>query len=142
MTSTQPAAADRARAPIAGLAASSAYPAGAMAEKFAADRLAAFGRGDVAALLAHYAEDAVVVTPAGILRGRDQIRGMIEGIIAEFAQPGVVFELLSQHAVGPVVTFSWRAETAANRYDLGAETYFLDGGRAAFQTFAARVTPR
>ncbi len=63
-------------------------------------------------------------------------------IIAEFAQPGVTFELLSQRAVGPVVAFTWRAQTGANNYGLGAETYVLEDGLATLQTFAASVTPR
>ena len=66
---------------------------------------------------------------------------MIEGIIGEFAQPGVTFELLSQHAVGPIVSFTWTAQTASNDYRLGAETYVLEDGLATFQTFAASVTP-
>lgn len=112
------------------------------AETFAAERLAAFGRGDIAALVAHYREGATVISPAGPLHGREQIKGMIEGIIAEFAQPGVSFELISQHAVGPIVTFSWTARTGLNDYHLGAETYVLEDGLVAFQTFAASVTPR
>jgi ketosteroid isomerase-like protein len=113
----------------------------ASAEAFAAARLAAFGRADVGALVAHYRDDATVISPFGPLHGREQIKGMIEGIIAEFAQPGVSFELISQHAVGPIVTFSWKARTLTNEYHLGAETYVLEDGLVAFQTFAASVTP-
>jgi ketosteroid isomerase-like protein len=116
--------------------------ANAMAEEFAAARLAAFSRGDVDALVAQYTDTAIVITPQGRLEGCDQIRGMIEGIIAEFGRPGVSFELLSQHAVGPIVAFTWKAKTAANDYHLGAETYVLEAGLAAYQTFAASVTPR
>jgi hypothetical protein len=114
----------------------------AMAEKFAADRLALFGKGDAAGLLAQYAENATVITPMGVLQGRDQIKPMIDGIIAEFAQPGVTFHLISQNAVGAVVSFTWSAETAANVYGLGAETYVLKDGLVEYQTFAAQVTPR
>ena len=113
----------------------------AMAEKFAADRLAAFGRGDIEALLEQYADGATVLAPAGVLHGKTQIRSMIEAIVAEFAQPGVGFELISQRAVGPIVSFSWSATTPTNVYDLGAETYVLADGRVTHQTFAAKVTP-
>ena len=110
--------------------------------QFATDRLAAFGRGDVGAILDQYADDAIVVTAAGVLRGKAQIRAMIEGIVGEFAQPGVQFELASQQAIDHVVMFTWSARTGANVYDLGAETYVLENGRAVVQTFAAKVTPR
>jgi ketosteroid isomerase-like protein len=113
----------------------------AMAEKFAADRLAAFGRGDIETLIAQYADDATVLGPAGVLHGKAQIRGMIEAIVREFAQPGVRFELISQNAVGPIVSFAWSATTGANTYELGAETYVIAEGRATHQTFAAKVTP-
>jgi ketosteroid isomerase-like protein len=39
-------------------------------QKFANDRLAAFGKGDVASLVAQYRDDAVVITPQGTLKGR------------------------------------------------------------------------
>jgi len=68
------------------------------AAQFAADRLANFQAGNVAALIDQYHADASVITPNGVLRGRDQIGGMIEGIIAEFSQPGVDFKLLSRAA--------------------------------------------
>ena len=113
-----------------------------MAEKFAADRLAAFGSGDVAALVGHYGPDAVVITPMGTLSQPAEIRGMIEGIIAEFGQPTTKFDLISQAAVGEVVTFVWKADTAKNVYDIGAETYVLKDGLVAYQTFAAKVAPK
>ena len=112
------------------------------AEKFAANRLAFFGKGDAAAILNQYAEDATVVTPNGVLHGKAQIKTMIDGIIGEFAQPGVKFNLISQKAEGPIVAFTWSAETAKNVYDLGAETYVLKDGLAEYQTFAAKVQPK
>jgi ketosteroid isomerase-like protein len=112
------------------------------AEDFANARLAAFGRGDIDAIVAQYADDAVVITPQGTLRGPAQIRGMIETIIAEFAQPGVSFELMHRAAEGPVANFVWRAETNANVWDLGTETYVLENGRVAFQTFAGKFQPK
>jgi len=111
-------------------------------QEFANARLAAFGRGDVNALVAQYADDAIVITPQGTLRGPAQIRGMIEGIIAEFAQPGVSFDLIHRAVEGPVANFVWRAETGKNVWDLGAETYVLKDGKVAFQTFAGKMQPK
>ena len=114
----------------------------AMARKFAEDRLAYFAKGDTDALMNQYAPDATVITPMGVLHGRGQIRPMIDGIIAEFAQPGVNFNLISQTADGPIVAFTWSAETGRNIYDLGAETYVLENGGAKYQTFAEKTAPR
>lgn len=110
------------------------------AASFAAARLASFSRGDIDALVAQYAPDATVVTPNGVLHGREQIRPMIEGIIGEFGQQGVDFNLIGQNAEGPIVAFRWTAETPNNSYSLGAETYVLnDEGLAQYQTFAAQT---
>jgi ketosteroid isomerase-like protein len=112
----------------------------AQAASFAASRLASFSKGDIEALIAQYAPDATVVTPNGVLHGREQIRPMIEGIIGEFGQPGVAFNLLGQNAEGPIVAFRWTAETPRNSYGLGAETYVLnEAGLAQYQTFASQA---
>ena len=111
-------------------------------QQFASDRLAAFSRGDVEAIMAQYQPDAVVITPQGTMRGTAQIRPMIEGIIGEFAKPGVTFNLLHQAAEGPVVNFVWKADTGSNLYDLGTETYLQIDGKAAYQTFAAKMSPK
>jgi hypothetical protein len=92
----------------------------------------------IEAIIAQYADNAVVITPQGTLRGPVQIRGLIETIIAEFAQPGVKFDLIHRAAEGPVANFVWTADTGRNIWDLGAETYVLKAGKIAFQTFAGK----
>jgi hypothetical protein len=135
-----------ARAAVAGVLMAQAGSAGAgdnsMAEKFLADRIAAFGRGDLETLVAQYGDGAVVVTPMGTLSDRASIRSMMEGVVAEFAAPGVKFEMLSQAAVGEVVAFVWKAETMKNVYDFGAETYVIRDGLVAYQTLALKVQPK
>lgn len=112
------------------------------AEAFAAARLANFGSGNIEALLAQYTDDATIISPMGVIDTAEGRRGMIEGIIGEFAQPGVTFELISQTAQGDIVQFVWSAVTNANVYDLGVETYVLKDGKAVYQTFAAKVAPK
>ena len=132
-----------ASAAIAGALVAQAGVAGAgdnmMAEKFLADRIAAFARGDLDTLVAQYGDNAIVITPMGTLADRASIRSMMEGVVAEFAQPGVKFEMLSQAAIGEVVTFAWKAETARSVYDLGAETYVVRDGLVAYQTLALKA---
>jgi hypothetical protein len=64
---------------------------------------------------------------------------MMEGVVAEFGQPGVKFEMIAQAAVGEAVAFSWKAETAKNVYELGAETYVIRDGLVAYQTLALKA---
>jgi ketosteroid isomerase-like protein len=110
------------------------------AETFAAARLADFGAGNVEALIAQYADDAIVITPQGVLHGPQEIRPMIEGIVAEFAEPGATFNLIAQAAEGDVATFVWSAHTAVHTYDFAAETYVLEDGLIIYQTFAAQMS--
>ena len=65
-----------------------------------------------------------------------------EGIVAEFGQQGVAFNLISQVSEGPIATFVWRAETGRARYDLGSEVYVLRDGKIAYQTFAAAASAK
>jgi ketosteroid isomerase-like protein len=112
------------------------------ATEFAKARLAAFGSGNVNALMDQYTDDATLFSPGGVLHGKAEIRTMLESVVAEFGQPGVRFELVSQAAVGDTVAFVWKAETAKAVYDLGVETYVLAGGKAAQQTLVLATTPK
>lgn len=113
-----------------------------MAERFLADRLAAFGSGNVDALVAQYADDAVVITPMGTVSDKAGIRSLLQGVVQEFSLPGTKFTLISETAIGDVVTFTWSAETAKTVYDLGAETYVLKDGLATYQTLALKAQPK
>jgi hypothetical protein len=62
--------------------------------------------------------DAVVITHCAD-------RQMIEGMIGEFAKPGVTFDQMQSAADGPLVNIVWKADTAGSVYDLGTETYVL-----------------
>ena len=106
----------------------------AMSQAFAQARLAAFGSGDIDAMVAQYTDDATVFTPQGVLHGKEQIRAMLQAVVAEFSQPGVVFNLTSMETAGPNVAFVWNAETNQNSYSLGVETYVLAEGKAVYQT--------
>jgi len=131
--------------PLAGLAGAIALAGAAMAgsaEEFAAARLAAFGKGDVAALTAGYRPDAVIVMPGAVIDTPEGRRAMIEGIVSEFAQPGVTFELLSQTVGRDVVEFTWKAETPANVYLFGTDTYVLEDGMIRVHTVATATTPK
>jgi ketosteroid isomerase-like protein len=43
---------------------------------------------DLDGIVADYAPDAILFTPAGTLKGRDAIRALFQTLFAEFAKPG------------------------------------------------------
>ena len=57
------------------------------------NHLKSFGEGDLNGILSDYAPMAILFTPDGPLEGVDAIRALFEGLLAEFAKPGSLFEL-------------------------------------------------
>ena len=47
----------------------------------------AFGAGDIEAIMADYADDAVLITPDGALKGHAQIRSLFAQIFANMFPP-------------------------------------------------------
>ncbi len=78
----------------------------------------------------------------GVIAGADNIRAMIEGILAEFGAPGTTFNLMTTQTVGDVVAFTWSAETAVHVYAFASDNFVLRDGKAAYHIFAAQVQPK
>ncbi|MBI3506066.1 MAG: nuclear transport factor 2 family protein [Proteobacteria bacterium] len=106
------------------------------------NHIAAFGRGDLDAILADYAPDAVLFTSGGALHGAAMIRPVFQKLIAEFAKPGASFTLDHEAVAGEHAFILWHARTADNIYELATDTFFMPRGRIAVQSFAGFVVPR
>lgn len=104
--------------------------------------LAAFAAHDVDAVLADYHDDAVFITPQGVLTGKAQIRQLFETLIAEFDAPETRISVHERYAAGPVAYIVWSAETPAHRYPFVTDTLFVDDDRIRHQTFAAEVVAK
>jgi ketosteroid isomerase-like protein len=101
-----------------------------------------FDDGDLQAVLADYAPDAVFFTPDGTLRGPDAIRPVFQKLIAEFGKPGAVFNMKQQFVEGDFAYILWTAETADNVYELATDTFVVRDGKIVAQSFTARVRPK
>ena len=102
-----------------------------------------FATGNVNEMVEAHAPDAVFVTPLGTMKGRDQIRSMIQAVVSEFSKPGMKFEVVHQSAAGPAALLVWKGETADNVYEFAAETYIFGAdGKIAQHTMAAKLTPK
>ncbi|MEP4380425.1 MAG: nuclear transport factor 2 family protein [Alphaproteobacteria bacterium] len=104
--------------------------------------LAAFGAGDMKDTLSDYTEESVVLTPGGALKGLKAIEGLFGALFAEFSKPGASFELKLLSTSNDVGYIVWSAETADNVYELGTDTYIIEDGKIAVQTFAAKAVPK
>ncbi|NKB49733.1 MAG: nuclear transport factor 2 family protein [Alphaproteobacteria bacterium] len=122
---------------------SSQVYAGGMADKTKAvldSHLTAFGSGNVDAILANYASDAVIMFPGGMVSGHADIRGMFEGLVTEFGQPGVTFEMLNSDVSGEIAFIVWKAETGKAVYEMGTDTYVIRDNKIVMQTVATKNT--
>ncbi len=64
--------------------------------------LASFFAHDLQGVVADYAPDAVMIVPAGVLRGVHEIMPLFQGLFAEFARPGATFDLQQQVIEGEI----------------------------------------
>jgi ketosteroid isomerase-like protein len=104
--------------------------------------LEAFGKGDLAGILADYAPRAVMFTPQGPLEGAAAMRPLFEALIAEFRRPGATFAIEHRHIAGEYAYIVWHGSTAENLYEMATDTFVVRDGRIVAQSFAAKVTPR
>jgi len=104
--------------------------------------LAAFGTGDMKEVIADYTETSVIHVPGAEFRGKEDIQALFTGLFAEFAKPGASFNLTNMVIEGNVGYIVWNAEIVDNVYELGTDTYEIDGGKIAVQTLATKVIPK
>jgi hypothetical protein len=118
-------------------------PAAALSTGAVLDRhLRAFSRFDVEGLLGDYAPGAVLFTPVGPLRSREEMRGLFLGLISEFSRPGATFTVLQLQVDGDHGYLIWAGETAQNSYEFATDTFVVREGKIVAQSFAAKITPK
>jgi hypothetical protein len=103
--------------------------------------LQCFGSGDLNGIISGYTERSVLFTPNGAVRGTQSIREHFVGMLAEFAQPGVSFEMVRQDVSGESAYLVWRARTAANDYELGTDTFVIRDGKIDVHSLAWKSVP-
>jgi ketosteroid isomerase-like protein len=102
------------------------------------NHLQAAGQGDLDAVVADYTEDAVLMTPDGLHRGKAEIRAFFERFLPDLpAPPALVVE--QQHVAGDVAYLVWSGESEALRIPFATDTLVVRDGEIAAQTFAAQV---
>jgi len=98
----------------------------------------AFAQGDVTAIMADYAEDALFFTPDGVLRGKAEIRPLFERLLADFP-PGSEVELRQQLIEGETAYVVWSGESEQLKIPFATDTLLIRDGKIVVQTFAAQI---
>ena len=92
----------------------------------------ALGAGDLEGIVADYAEDAVFITPAGTLRGKDGIRTAFTRLLADV--PAANWTLKTQIYEDDVLFLEWAADAGATFADDGIDTFVFSDGLIRVQT--------
>ncbi|MHA7649938.1 nuclear transport factor 2 family protein [Mycobacterium sp. ML4] len=103
-----------------------------------ADHGKALATGDLDAIAANFADDSVVITTAGVARGRDEIRGAFARLLDDL--PNAEWDLKAKIFAGDVLFLEWAADSAVTRVDDGVDTFVFRDGMIWAQTL--RYTPR
>lgn len=99
----------------------------------------ALGAEDLDGIVSDYADDAVFITPAGVLRGKDGVRQGFVKLLGDV--PGATWELPTQIYEGDVLLLEWKATSKAGRVEDGIDTFVFRDGLIRVQTVRYTVLP-
>ena len=111
----------------------------AQTEQTLRHHLQSFYVGDVDAIMADFAADAVLITPDGTLYGQAQIRPVFETFVTQIMPPGSTLTIVKQIIEGEIAYLLWTGESAHYRIPWGTDTFVIRAGTIVAQTFAAQM---
>lgn len=94
---------------------------------------AAFASGDVEAILANYAADAVLVRPGRTYRGHDAIGAMFREVFANMA--GLSSAITSVTVAEGLAVMTWTATGSDGRVLQGVDTFVIANDRIVAQSY-------
>src|SRR4051812_33701602 len=94
--------------------------------------------GDLEGIVSDYSDDAVFITPAGVLRGKDGVREGFTKLLSDV--PDAEWEVPTQIFEGDVLFIEWSAKAASSRVEDGIDTFVFRNGEIAVQTVRYTLT--
>jgi len=88
--------------------------------------------GDIDGIVEDYADDAVFITPAGTLRGKDGVRQAFEKLLADL--PSADWDVPTQIFEGDLLFIEWNAKSESTRAEDGIDTFVFADGLIRAQT--------
>ena len=98
------------------------------------------GAGDLDGIVEDYTDDAVLITPDGIKRGKDGIREAFTKLLADV--PNADWALPTQIYDGDVLFLEWTATSSATKVEDGIDTFIFRDGQIRLQTVRYTVQHR
>ncbi|MEB3982896.1 nuclear transport factor 2 family protein [Mycobacterium sp. 663a-19] len=100
----------------------------------------ALAAGDLDEIVADYADDAVLITPAGVARGKHGAREVFAQLLDKL--PDAAWDLKTRIFGGDVLFLEWAADSALNRVDDGVDTFVFRDGMIWAQTLHHTPQPK
>lgn len=92
----------------------------------------ALGGEDLEGIVADYSDDAIFITPAGILRGKAGIRQAFTKLLSDV--PKAKWNLKTQLYEKDILLLEWTADSAKTKVDDGIDTFVFKDGFIRVQT--------
>jgi ketosteroid isomerase-like protein len=102
-----------------------------------------FVAGDLESIMADYAQDALLVSAMGTMKGHPQIRLMFESIFSHLFPPGTsTLKLEKQSIEGEIGFIIWSGSAPKYEVPFATDTFWIRDGKIAVQTFAANMVKK
>jgi len=105
--------------------------------------LRVLGAGDLDGILSDYTDDSILIRAEGAVKGRQAIRGFFEDVLASLFRPGTYeFTIDTLHVADDVAYVVWHANCTSADIVFATDTFVINNGKIAVQTFAAQMRPK
>lgn len=95
--------------------------------------------GDIDGIVSDYADDAIFITPTGILRGKDGVRKGFEKLLSDL--PSAEWEIVTTLFEDDAMLLEWKARCDTTKAEDGIDTFIFRDGLIRVQTVRYTCTP-
>jgi len=99
----------------------------------------ALGAEDLDEIVADYTEDALFITPSGVLHGKEGVRQGFVKLLSDV--PQAAWELKTTVYADDILLLEWSAEGGGNRIEDAVDTFVFRDGQIRVQTVRYVVQP-
>jgi hypothetical protein len=95
--------------------------------------------GDIEGIVADYSEDALFITPRGVLRGKDGVREGFTTLLGDL--PDAAWEVPTQIFEDDILYIEWSATAEKSRVRDGVDTFVFRNGLIRVQSVRYTLEP-
>jgi hypothetical protein len=95
--------------------------------------------GDLDGIVSDYSDDAIIISPDGVLRGKEGVRQAFEKLLGDL--PNAEWELPTTHFEDDILFLEWKATSEKVKAEDGIDTFVFRDGLIRVQTLRYTLTP-